>query len=150
MLGGLITNDPGTYYWIVERFDGLAEPDGFVTSGVRSFTVAEPPAGTVPNTVLTHHPGHRTTRRKVRFRFRSNVPGATFECFYTGGWTRCDSPEVFRRLKRGRYRFKTRAVLSGKRDPTPVQWLFRVVATRETQSRTAQRAEAIYGPRRCA
>lgn len=116
---------PGTYYWIVERLDGLA--DGIVTSDVRSFTVAEPPAGTVPDTLLTHHPGHRTYRRKVRFRFRSDVPGSAFQCFYTGGWTRCDSPEVFRHLKPGRYRFKVRAVLNGRPDPTPAQWLFKIV-----------------------
>jgi hypothetical protein len=118
---------PGTYHWIVQRFDNLAEPDGIVTSQVRSFTVAEPPAGTVPNTLLTHHPGRRTHRRKVRFRFRSDAPGSGFQCFYTGGWTRCDSPEVFRRLKPGRYRFKVRAVLSGKPDPTPAKWLFKIV-----------------------
>lgn len=126
-LGGLIANDPGTYYWIVERVDGLAEPDGVVTSQVRSFTVAEPPPGTVPDTLLTHHPGHRTHRRKVRFRFRSDVPGSAFQCFYTGGWTRCDSPEVFRHLKPGRYRFKVRAVLNGRPDPTPAKWLFKIV-----------------------
>ena len=34
------TQTPGTYYWIVERFDGFAEPDGYVTDGeIRSFTV---------------------------------------------------------------------------------------------------------------
>jgi hypothetical protein len=126
-LGGSIANDPGTYYWMVERFDGLAEPDGVVSSPARSFTVAEPPASTVPDTLLTHHPGHRTHRRKVRFRFRSDVPGSAFQCFYTGGWTRCDSPEVFRRLKTGRYRFKVRAVVNGRPDPTPAKWLFKIV-----------------------
>ena len=123
------TNSPGTYYWIAERFDCAAEPDPdcFVTSGVRSFTVGEVPPGTAPNTVLKRHPGHRTHKRKIRFRFGANLPGASYQCFYTGGWTRCRSPQIFRHLKPGRYRFKVRAVLEGKKDATPVKWLFKVV-----------------------
>jgi hypothetical protein len=126
------TNRPGTYYWIAERFDCAAEPDPdcFVTSGVRSFTIREVPPGTAPNTVLKRHPGHRTHKRKIRFRFGASLPGASFQCFYTGGWTRCDSPEIFRHLKPGRYRFKVRAVLDGKKDQTPIKWLFRVVRRR--------------------
>jgi hypothetical protein len=124
------TEHPGVYHWIVERFDCAAEPDPdcYVTSDeVRSFTVDGPPPGAVPNTLLKRHPGHRTRKRRIRFSFRSNLPGASFQCFYTGGWTSCRSPETFRHLKRGRYRFKVRAVLDGKKDPTPAKWLFRVV-----------------------
>jgi hypothetical protein len=122
------TNDPGTYYWIAERFDCAAEPDCYVTNGeVRSFTVAPPAPGSRPNTRLTRHPGHRTHRRRVVFRFSSSLPGASFQCFYTGGWTRCHSPQRFRHLKPGRYRFKVRAVANGKRDPTPARFLFKVV-----------------------
>ena len=48
------TNNPGTYYWIVERFDCAAEPDCYVADReVRSFTVAPPvvgdPAGHPPH-----------------------------------------------------------------------------------------------------
>jgi hypothetical protein len=128
--GTPFTNDPGTYYWTVERFDCAAEPDPdcYVTDNeVRSFTVADPPQGVVPNTVLRHHPGHRTHKRRIRFTFGSNVRGASFQCFYTGGWTACQSPQRFRHLKPGRYRFKARAVFKGKKDPTPVRWLFKVV-----------------------
>jgi hypothetical protein len=126
--GTPFTNGPGTYYWIVERFDCAAEPDCYVTSDeVRSFTVADPPPGAIPNTILKRHPSHRTSKRRIQFAFRSNLPGARFQCFYTGGWTGCRSPQTFRHLKPGRYRFKARAVLNGKKDPTPVTWLFRVV-----------------------
>jgi hypothetical protein len=122
------SNDPGTYYWMVERFDCFAEADCDVTNGqIRSFTVAPPVAGSAPNTIFTHHPRRRTHRRRVRFAFSSSIPGASFRCFYTGGWSPCRSPQRFRHLKPGRYRFKVRAVANGKRDPTPASWLFRVV-----------------------
>jgi hypothetical protein len=122
------TNDPGTYYWIAERFDCAAESDCYVTNDeVRSFTVAPPVLGSPPNTRLTRHPGRRTHKRRVIFRFSSNPPGASFQCFYTGGWTPCQSPQKFRHLKPGRYRFKVRAVANGKRDPTPATFLFKVV-----------------------
>jgi hypothetical protein len=125
------SNDPGTYYWMVERFDCSAEADCDVTDGqIRSFTVAAPVAGPAPNTIFTHHPARRTHKRRVRFAFTSNIPGASFQCFYTGGWSPCRSPQRFRHLKPGRYRFKVRAVANGKRDPTPASWLFRVVRRR--------------------
>jgi hypothetical protein len=120
---------PGTYYWIVERFDCAAEPnDCYVTNDqIRSFTVAPPVVGGTPNTRLTHHPGRRTHRRRVTFRFSASLPGASFQCFYTQGWTPCRSPQRFRHLKPGRYRFKARAVVNGHKDPTPAWWLFKVV-----------------------
>ncbi len=125
------TYDPGTYYWIAERFDCAAESDCYVTNDeVRSFTVARPILGNAPNTRLTRHPGHRTQRRRVVFRFSSSLPGASFQCFYTGGWTPCHSPQKFRHLRPGRYRFKVRAIANGRRDPTPARFLFKVVRHR--------------------
>jgi hypothetical protein len=124
------TQAPGTYYWIVERFDCSADgpDDCYVTDGqIRPFTVAAPVAGRKPNTIFTHHPARRTHRRRVRFAFTSSIPGASFRCFYTGGWSPCRSPQRFRHLKPGRYRFKVRAVANGKWDPTPASWMFRVV-----------------------
>ncbi len=127
-LAETINERPGTYYWMVERFDCFAEPDDcYVTEGeIRSFTVAPPVAQPAPNTILTRHPRRRTRKRRVRFDFTSNIRGATFQCHYTGGWSRCRSPQKFRRLKPGRYRFKVRAVRNGKRDQTPASWLFRI------------------------
>jgi hypothetical protein len=126
-----ITDRPGTYYWMVERVDCFAEADCDVTNGeIRSFTVAPPPEGSAPNTFFTHHPRRRTHRRRVTFAFSSSIPGASFRCFYTGGWSRCRSPQRFRHLKPGRYRFKVQAVANGKRDPTPAAWLFRVLRRR--------------------
>jgi hypothetical protein len=127
-LGAPLSNHPGTYYWMVERFDCFAEPDCDVTDGqIRSFTVAPPVAGAAPNTRLTRHPPRRTRKRRARFAFASTMRGSHFQCFYTGGWRACRSPERFRHLKPGRYRFKVRAVANGKRDRTPASWLFKVV-----------------------
>ncbi|MEK6327126.1 MAG: hypothetical protein AABM66_06335 [Actinomycetota bacterium] len=128
-----ITQTPGTYYWIVERFDCAAEgpDDCYVTDGeVRSFTVTPPAEGDAPNTTLRHHPPRRTRKRRVRFAFSSSIPDSSFQCFYTAGWSECQSPQKFRRLKPGRYRFKVRAVTNGKRDQTPAAWRFRVLRRR--------------------
>jgi hypothetical protein len=126
-----ITEWPGTYYWIAERFDGLAEPDGYVTDGeIRSFRVRLPVGTPAPETVITRHPPRRTRKRRARFAFTSNLPGSSFQCHYTEGWSRCWSPQRFRHLKPGRYRFKVRAVAEGKRDRTPATWLFRVLRKR--------------------
>jgi len=127
--GRALTTTPGTYYWIVERFDCAAESDCFVTDdAIRSFTVAHrptpPPA---PQTHLTRHPPHRTHRHRVRFAFTSNIHSASFQCYYTGGWSHCRSPQTFRHLKPGRYRFKVRAVANGRRDRTPSKCFFRVM-----------------------
>jgi hypothetical protein len=121
------TRQPGTYYWMVYRADGLAEQDGIVTHGVvRSFTVAEP-SGPRPQTMLTRHPPKRTHRRTVKFAFRSNIKGATYQCFYRGGWVGCESPEVFKGLRPGRYKFLVRAIANGKRDKSPAKWVFTVL-----------------------
>ena len=126
-----ITDRPGTYYWIVDRFDCSAEADCYVTDGeIRSFTVAPPVPALAPNTVLNGHPPRRTRRRRVRFEFSSTMPDASFQCYYSSGWSRCRSPQRFRRLKPGRYRFKVRAVANGKRDQTPATWRFRVLRRR--------------------
>jgi hypothetical protein len=127
-LGTPITREPGTYYWMVYREDELAEEDGYVTTGqVRSFTVPEA-SGPRPETILMRHPPKRTHKRRVTFTFRSNIPGATFQCFYKGaGWVGCDSPEAFPHLRPGRYKFLVRAIANGKRDKSPAKWVFTIL-----------------------
>lgn len=125
-LGTSVTREPGTYYWMVYREDDLAEEDGYVTDGqIRSFTVPKP-SGKAPNTWFTERPKKRTHRRKVRFEFKSSIPGATFQCWY-GRWLGCRSPVISQRLKPGEYRFKVRAIANGKRDKSPAVWEFTVL-----------------------
>jgi hypothetical protein len=80
-----------------------------------------------PNTFLNRHPPHRTHKRKVTFRFSSNMAGAKFRCLYAQGWQPCRSPHTFRHLKPGRYRFQAQAVVNGVPDPSPASWTFRVL-----------------------
>ena len=86
-----INERPGTYYWIVERFDCSAEPR-LLCDGRRDPLLHRGPSGRqapAPNTTLTRHPGRRTRKRRARFAFVSSLPGSSFQCHYTGGWSRC-------------------------------------------------------------
>jgi V8-like Glu-specific endopeptidase len=87
---------------------------------------APTPAPTAPDTFLLRHPSHRTKSHRVRFTFRSNTGGASFQCLFARGWRRCSSPVIFRGLKRGNYVFKVRAVSGGLLDVTPATWRYRV------------------------
>jgi hypothetical protein len=125
-------NIPDTYYWQAVYFDCGVDPDCFNESTTRSFTITPRPASSVgsgsePETFLTHHPRHRTHKRKVAFAFSSDVAGAHFQCFYAKGWAKCKSPHIFRHLETGRYRFQTRAVVNGVEDPDPASWVFKVL-----------------------
>jgi hypothetical protein len=124
---------PGTYWWqAVQGCIVTSDPGCVNASPARSFTINARPASTVargtePNTFLTHHPRHRTHKRKVAFAFSSDVAGAHFRCLYAEGWSHCRSPHTFRHLKPGRYKFKARAVVNGVQDPTPASWRFKVL-----------------------
>lgn len=123
---------PGTYYWQAVYFDcTTGGPDCFNQSSIRTLTITPlspyTPGANAPNTFLTHHPRHRTHKRKVTFTFRSNVAGASFRCLYAAGWANCRSPHIFRHLKPGRYRFEAQAVVNGVEDPTPASWIFKVL-----------------------
>ena len=124
---------PGTYFWQAAE-PGCAVPP--CESEVRRFNIQPLAASSVSNpaeieTFLDRHPKHRTHKRKIKFKFSSNVQGARFRCLFATGWENCDSPHVFRRLQPGRYKFKVRAVVNKDlRDPTPVKWVFRVLRGR--------------------
>jgi acetyl esterase/lipase len=68
----------------------------------------------VPKAKLTGHPRKRVRaagrRKRVRFRFKSKLPGATFECRLDGRRRRtCESPKAYR-VKPRRHLFKVRAM----------------------------------------
>jgi hypothetical protein len=102
----------------VTTADGTSNPGGAGNDYTYDFK---------PKTFLTHHPRHRTHKRKVAFAFDSNVDGARFKCLDAGGWRKCRSPHVFRHLKPGRYKFKVKAIVSGVADPTPAAFIFRIL-----------------------
>ena len=91
-----------------------------------------PPAGEVrPNTKITKTKvNHR--RHKVKFKFKATRAAATrFQCNLKGkrkatGWKRCSSPKTYKRLKRGRYKFKVRAIGPGGKDNSPATDKFRI------------------------
>lgn len=91
----------------------------------------EPPVGLrAPETKLVSHPPARTMLRRPVFRFRADQLNVRFECRLGGArWTACRSPRRLGPLRPGRHRFSVRAVSrqTGKRDPRPAAWTFRVL-----------------------
>lgn len=82
----------------------------------------------VPDTTITRDPGDKTTDRTPKFKFTSDVDGATFECSIDNRpFKECSSPHVTRRLSFGRHVFKVRAVSGGASDPTPARHRFKVI-----------------------
>ena len=89
------------------------------------------PTGESPrslNTTITKHPSKKTTKRKARFKFRSESPaGATFECnLDRKSFKRCDSP-FEKTVNPGTHRFKVRAIVDGVADPTPAKFKWKVL-----------------------
>jgi hypothetical protein len=84
-----------------------------------------------PNTTIIKAPKSRTRVRTVRYRFGSNLQGATFQCRLDRRvFAPCASPK---RLKVGvgRHRFQVRAVgPDGAADPSPAGDRFEVVGPR--------------------
>lgn len=94
------------------------------TEAVMSFANA---AVNPPRARIQRHPPRKSPRRRVRFWFKSEVAGSSFECrLDDNGWRRCSSPKRYR-VRRGRHTFRVRAsneVTTGAAD----RHRFRVVA----------------------
>lgn len=96
-----------------------------------TFTSNPPPPVTAPVTTITRAPKKmmrtKAKRTKVRFAFRSDQPGSTFECkLDRRPFAACSSP-LRVKVKRGRHTFQVRAVnAAGVADPTPAKARFRV------------------------
>lgn len=134
-----IAAGPDNTLWVtLDKKEGVVEHEG-----VARVSGLEPPqeeTGTVPQTRITKRPRHtvKTTgkRGNVRFVFSSTVKGSSFECALTKlrkgkkppkpVFRSCKSPKRYS-LKPGKYRFKVRAVASGKVDPSPAFGTFVVV-----------------------
>lgn len=83
-----------------------------------------------PQTTLKRKPPHKTHDRTPTFRFGSDEKGSTFQCKLDGKPFRaCKSPFTSKRLALGPHTFKVRARdETGKLDPSPASYSFRVVA----------------------
>ena len=85
-----------------------------------------------PQTTLRRKPGKTTHDSTPTFRFVSDEPGSTFQCKLDGKPFRsCRSPFTTKQLTLGNHTFRVRARDdSGKLDPSPASYGFRIVAHR--------------------
>ena len=124
--------------------DGLAgaqflttSPDGahtYVTGrnddSVVAFAREGPPSDAdPPETTITKRAPNKTGKHKVKFKFTSDEPGSTFECkLDKKRYKPCSSPKKLKRLKRGKHKFKVRAIdTAGNVDPSAAKDKFKVV-----------------------
>ncbi len=81
-----------------------------------------------PKTTITKAPKPETTKRKAKFRFRSNEPGSEFRCkLDRGGFEECSSP-FKARVDLGKHRFSVFAIdAAANEDGSPAKARFRRV-----------------------
>ncbi len=124
----------GFHTFSVRGIDAMGNTDP--TPAERSFTVdttppaITPPADiTPPMTAITKGAPKATEKTKLKFKFRSDEEGSTFECkLDKNRWKPCPSPKTVKRLDDGRHKFQVRATdLAGNVDPTPAKDRFKVV-----------------------
>jgi len=103
---------------------GDARPQGFGND----IGADELPDTVAPTTKITKKPHERTTKRSAKFAFKSNEPGAGFECKLDNGpYKNCSSPRKLKRLKTGRHKFAVRAIDSaGNVDATPAKHRWKI------------------------
>ena len=69
-----------------------------------------PPAATI-----TSHPLRAATANSATFKFRSDMPGSTFECRLDGrAWSDCTSPKTYKSIPYGQHIFRVRAIASSR------------------------------------
>jgi hypothetical protein len=85
-----------------------------------------------PQTALRRKPAKKNADRTPTFRFSSDEAGSTFQCkLDSKPFRACQSPLTTKPLRLGRHTFKVRARdESGKLDPTPASYRFKVIARR--------------------
>jgi hypothetical protein len=82
-----------------------------------------------PETTITKGAPNTTDKTNVGFRFRSDEPGATFQCkLDRKPFKPCSSPRRIRRLTKGVHEFKVRAIdAAGNVDSSPAKDRFKVM-----------------------
>jgi hypothetical protein len=107
-----------------------------ITDGIKPDTT--PPETTIKmTTAVTRGPQHASQKRRVKFKFYADEPGATFECALGGpdgskgptpDFAPCKSPKRYRKLEPGKYAFRVRATdAAGNVDPTPAKFAFKLL-----------------------
>ncbi|MGB2852602.1 MAG: hypothetical protein WBC01_13155 [Solirubrobacterales bacterium] len=138
--------DAGHIYWadfangtvVRSTLDGTTDVSYFIFGASFPLGVAvdsrplppdPPPPDPPPETTITKRPPNKTRKRNVKFRFVSSEPGSSFRCKLDRRPFRpCESPKKLRRLKKGKHRFKVRAInAAGIPDPTPAKDRFKVL-----------------------
>jgi hypothetical protein len=92
-----------------------------------------PPDTDPPETGITKEPAAKSKRKRVKFEFFSDEPGAAFECKLDQKLFKpCTSPATYK-VKVGKHKFKVRAIdAAGNVDPAPDKVRFRVVSRRRS------------------
>jgi len=82
-----------------------------------------------PETRITKGAPNKTKKHTVKFKFKSSEPGSSFECkLDKKPFKPCKSPKKLKRLKKGKHKFKVRAIdPAGNTDPSPAKDKFKVV-----------------------
>jgi pimeloyl-ACP methyl ester carboxylesterase len=107
---------------------GAYLPGRIDTSDFRAFLADH----VAPETERKHGPRRHVSlaraRRGIKFRWRADDAGASFECrLDSGGWRSCESPKRIGNPGVGRHRFRVRATdPRGNVEPRPAGWRFRV------------------------
>jgi hypothetical protein len=85
-----------------------------------------------PKTKITKGAPNKTDKSKVKFKFRSDEEGSTFECKKDKKpWRSCSSPTKLKRLDQGKHKFRVRATdAAGNVDPTPAKDKFRILTSK--------------------
>ena len=129
--GGVIdTATPGAHTLTVIAKDDL-DGESSKTVEYSVMASASPPApAPVPDTILGSHPKKtvKTKKKKttVKFSFRSDVAGATFQCkLDKGAFAPCTSPKSYK-VKPGKHTFSVEAVAPSGTDATPATFSFKV------------------------
>jgi hypothetical protein len=84
---------------------------------------------TPPETTITKGAPNKTKKHTVKFKFTSSEPGSSFECkLDKKKFKPCKSPRKYKRLKKGKHKFKVRAIdAAGNTDRSPAKDKFKVV-----------------------
>lgn len=114
-----LDGDRAVVAYFAEREPATSPPGG-----------GRPPNPLLPDTQLTRAKV-TSAKRKALFRFEGvwgAAPAVAFNCrLDKRKWKRCESPEIYRRLKRGKHVFRVAAVRSdGLADASPAKHHFRI------------------------